>query len=283
MSEIVDIMDVDESKYKSLLDDDIIENIDRKFYNGLLCRESSGKKPNGGIIWEEQNSEFKKDTISEIVYFDAPDEDTAAELLKEYTTLVSEDNVKKTCFELKGVDDNLKKFLTDHGFTIEERESRYISITLQEALDSRFMESDKYPGRIVPVSELSLMQFRQWVSYCFANGECGIYDDLDNVPKDWFDEDISCCCVDHNRILGMFLLHRTPSGLLTPVLLFSTGHISRMTVLHMLRFAIKTASKKYPTDTLIRINKYKERTRRIMDALFPENKGDIVLTGVRKE
>ena len=89
VSEIVDIMDLDESKYKNLLDEDIIENVDRKFYSGLLCRESSGKKPNGGLIWEEQDSETKRETTSEIVYFDAPDEETAAELLEEYTSIAS--------------------------------------------------------------------------------------------------------------------------------------------------------------------------------------------------
>ena len=283
MSEIVDIMDLDESKYKNLLDEDIIENVDRKFYSGLLCRESSGKKPNGGLIWEEQDSETKRETISEIVYFDAPDEETAAELLEEYTSIASGDNVKKTFFELNNIKDDLKSFLKLNGFTIQERESRFINITIEEALKSRFMSSDKYPGRIIPLSALSLIQFRQWISYCFANEECGVYDDLDDVPMEWYDQDISCCCVDNSMILGMFLIHRMPSGALSPVLLFATGNKARMTVLHMLRFAIKTASEKYTGDTIIRVNQYKERTRLLVSNLFPDSKGEIVMAGIRKE
>ena len=112
---------------------------------------------------------------------------------------------------------------------------------------------------------------------------CGINDDLENLPKSWYDEDISCCAVLDDKILGMLLVHVFPNGAITPVLLFSTGKNATAIVVNMIRFFVKAAEKKYPDNTRIVVTRRRDLTRKLMDSLFPNKLGDTVISGERKE
>ena len=284
MSEILDIMKLNKDEYTKLVGQDIAENIRRQYYQGLVYKESPKKKPSAAIVWETLNSESRRrDTFSRLVYFDAPDKDIADELLEEYGNIAREDNVKTTVFEMEDLSDDIKQSLRDGGFKIQEKEATDLLFTIGDALANQKVDFSRNTKNIIPVSEISEVQFKQWTKYCLYYDECGINDDLENLPKSWYDEDISCCAVLDDKILGMLLVHVFPNGAITPVLLFSTGKNSTAIVLNMIRFFIKEAEKKYPKNTKIVVTRRRDLTRKLMDSLFPKKHGDTVLAGERKE
>ena len=284
MSEILDIMKLNKDEYTKLVGDDIAENIRRQYYQGIVYKESPKKKPSAAIVWETLNSESRRrDTISRMVYFSAPNREVADALLEEYGNIAHEDNVKKTVFEMDTLSDDVRESLSDAGFKIQEKESCDLLFTVGDAISNKRVDFTRHTKNIIPVSQISEVQFKQWTKYCLYYDECGINDDLENLPKSWYDEDISCCAVLDDKILGMLLVHVFPNGEITPVLLFSTGKNATAVVLNMIRFFVVEAEKKYPKNTKIVVTRRREITRRLMDSLFPKKQGDIVMAGERKE
>ena len=284
MSEILDIMKLNKDEYTKLVGQDIAENIRRQYYQGLVYKESAKKKPNAALVWETLNSESRRrPTFSRLVYFSAPDKEIADELLEEYGKIAREDKVNETVFELTEISNDVRDSLQDGGFKIQKKESTDLVFSVEEALANKRIDFTRNTKNILPVSEISEVQFKQWTKYCLYHDECGINDDLENLPKNWYDEDISCCAVLDEKILGMLLVHIFPNGAITPVLLFSTGKNSTPIVLNMIRFFVKEAEKKYSKDTRIVVTRRSDLTRRLMDSLFPKKLGETVIAGERKE
>ena len=283
MSRTVDIFELDEDDYKNLIGEDIAENMDREYYNGILSCDDSEELPGGGIIWQIFNAESDEDTSSEIAFFNAPDLESAQNLLKEYTERIADEEVRASYFELQELTEELKEVLTENGFSISEKESRSIKVTVNDALGSKIPQIKKSHLTIVPLGGIELIQFRQGITNCLFSGMNGLYDDLALLPKEWYEQDISCCAIQDNKIAGLFLVHKYPSGLLAPVLLFGAGADARMTILQMLGFFIRSASKKYSPDTGIVIRCRTERTDKLVKYLFPKKKGERVFAGERPE
>lgn len=279
MSDIVDIMDLDESEYEDLLPEDIRENIEREYFSGLLSREDYGEAPNGGIIWQLCGAESEEDTSAEILYLKAPDRDALEELFEEFNEKIADDEVNLVRFELKELDDDLKSFLAEDGFEISKKESRDLRITLKDAAGSKIMGNSSIPGSIRPLSELELIQYRQGITNCLFAGETGLYDDLAMLPREWYDQDISCVYMAKDRVDAVALVHASGTGALMPVLLHAQGQNADKTVLYMLRFCINAALEKYPKDTEIIIRRNKDRTGELTSYLFPKKKGDFVIAG----
>ena len=283
MSRTVDIFELDEDDYKNLIGEDIAENMDREYYNGILSCDDSEELPGGGIIWQICNAESDEDTSSEIAFFNAPDLESAQNLLKEYTERIADEEVRASYFELQELKDELKEILTENGFSISEKESRDLKVTVNDALGCKIPQMKKFPQTIMPLREVQLIQFRQGITNCLFSGMNGLYDDLALLPKEWYEQDISCYAIQDNKFAGIFLVHLYPSGLLAPVLLFGVGVEARMTILQMLAFFIGAASKKYSPDTGIVIRCKSERTEKLVKYLFPKKKGERVFAGERPE
>ncbi len=283
MSRIVDIMDFDEGDYKDLLGEDIAENIERDYYNGILSCGDSEELPNGGIVWQICDAESDEETSSEIDYFNAPDEETAKNLLKKYTGKIADDEVRVSYFELQELTSELKEVLAENGFSVSERESRNLRVTVRDALDCKIPNTKKDPHKLVPLRDAQPIQFRQGITNCLFSGMNGLYDDLALLPKEWYEQDLSCCAILNNKVTGLFLVHKYPSGLLAPVLLFGSGADAKMAILHMLGFFVGAASKKYPPHTGIVIRCKTERTDKLVKYLFPKKRGEMVIAGERSE
>ncbi|MBQ7615128.1 MAG: hypothetical protein IJU77_08775 [Butyrivibrio sp.] len=279
MNEIIDIMDLNRSEYEALLGGDISENMDRAFFNGIISRDEADKEPNGAVVWYLHNAESKRDTTSIIVCFIAPDADTAGELLDEYIGRAEEDMVKKTTFELEDLSDEIRDVLVRRGFKVEEKESSTITVTFKDAADSKIMQKTNVSANIRAVNDLSLIQFRQAITSCLFIGESGLYDDLSILPKNWYEEDISCCSIIDNKVRGVLLMHSLPSGILKPVLLFANGDDANINILHMLRFCVQKGVEIYPEDKQVLITRNSKRVQKLMEALFPKITGKTVFAG----
>lgn len=283
MSVITDIISFDESEYKPLFGEDIFENMNRAFFNGIVSKTDPKKKPTGGLVWYLQNAESDRDTTSRIVFFSAPDADTADELLNKYLEMAKEDDVKATFFEMDELSDEIKEVFEEKGFKVVQRESEVITITLKDAVNSKLMLSEKYHDHISQVDDLTLIQFRQIITSCLYSGLSGLYDDLAMLPKNWYEENISCCSFVNNRVKGALLIHPLSSGTLQPVLLYASGIDANINILHMLRFCMKNAVDKYPLETPVSITQNSTKVKMLVAALFPKVKGKTVFAGELKQ
>ena len=127
------------------------------------------------------------------------------------------------------------------------------------------------------------LQFWQGITNCVLHDKKGLMDDLAVMAKDWYDPQISCYVMTDGRINGFFLIHRTPSGILMPVLLTAIGPDSRLDLLNMLSYTINATVENYPADTKIEIRRHAEYVNALVSFLLPGRKGETVWTGSRIE
>ncbi len=158
-----------------------------------------------------------------------------------------------------------------------------ICVKLSDITSNRALMSKKFPKDITPLSKMELLQFRQGISNCLFSGVTGICEDLALLPKEWYDEDVSCAFVDGECATGFFLVHMLPDGSVMPVLLFASGVDSKRNILNMLRYATLAASQKYEKDSSIIVRRHEDRTRKLAQYLFPEARGRAVNAGEREE
>ncbi len=281
MGKLMDIEDnVDE--YEEFIGGNVAENISREYYNGVVSSDENDEAK-GAIVWQLCNVDSLENMKSELTFFDAADEDTAEELLDEYKERISDEEIEKTYFELSGLSESVLNVLREYGFKIEEREGRDIYVKLGNITSNKIFMPRKKPKSIISVTELESLRFRQGITNCLFNGVPGLYDDLVFLPKDWYEEDISCAYIEDDMVTGFFLIHQLSDGSLMPVLLFGSGVDSQINILDMLRYSALVASQKYDDSTVLVIRRHDERTRKLSSYLFPEAKGKIVNVGERME
>ena len=79
---ILEIYKEDAPLFSEYIDEDMRENLDRVFYNAIGAMDE-GETPAGVLVYELQNSESEKDTLSRILSFDAKSGDISDELMSE--------------------------------------------------------------------------------------------------------------------------------------------------------------------------------------------------------
>lgn len=282
MGMITDIKDLSPDEYGSFLGENVAENLSREYYNGVAsCDEY--EYPTGAIVWQLSNVDSLEGVESELVFLNAEDGEMAGELLEEYQEKVSEDEIKKTFFELPDISEEMVAVLKEYGFSIEEREGRDIFATVGDVASNRMIMPKKPPKNILPLSDLELLQFRQGITNCLFAGVTGLYEDLALLPKEWYEEDVSCAYMDDDKAVGFFLVHLLPNGALMPVLLYASGVDSRKNILDLMRYSVWAAARKYEDIVSIVIKRHDDKTRKLSAYLFPGVKGEQVIAGEREE
>ncbi len=279
------ISEIDDSsidKYESFLGKNVAENLGREYFSGLAS-SGENKETTGAVVWKLSNVDDFENAKSEFVYFNAENSETAEELLEEYGEKISSEDIEKTFFELPDIPEEIIEVLKENGFKVVKKESMDIFVKLEKITSNKIFMPKKKPKSVLPLSQLDPLRFRQGVTNCLFNGVPGLNDDLAFLPKDWYDEDVSCAFVDDDRVTGFFLVHDLPDGSLMPVLLFASGVDSNKNILDMLRSAALSAAHKYDGSTLLVIRRHDDRTRKLSSYLFPKAKGKIVAAGERIE
>ena len=108
-------------------------------------------------------------------------------------------------------------------------------------------------------------------------------EDLAYLPKEWYEQSISCYTKTDGRVTGLLLVHACPSGLLVPILFFAVGADYKVNLLEMLRFSISRAAELYPGNTMIRIHRRNAAVSALLKKFFPDKKGEQVTVGERME
>ncbi len=269
--------------YADFLTNDIAECIGREFVCGFICMKDGEDKPSAGIVWELKSGDDELDTNSRILFIKALDEESAKVLLDEYTESAVLAECSKSYFSLPITLGSIEKTaLENAGFSLEEKEGSVIAVPLADIgmvlLDYR----DDTDSRIRPLREAEDRFFDSMIAGLDMDGYCGICDDLSFLPRDYFDNDVSCYYEDDEEVYAVALVHRKPSGKVELDLLHSLDDDPKYLLLIMKQTAL-LAEDKYDPSTKFLIDRHDERSMMICKKLFPKEKGARVFEGMRKE
>ena len=264
---ITDLNTDNVSDYEDILDEDISESIGREFYCGIVA--STEDDPSvGAMIWEYRNVEDDDGATAELCYINADSKEDTDALLTDFAEQAMLENVSDTFFEISMLPGEVEETFKEHGFDLKKDESRDIVVNISELSKLATMVK-KIPGNIECLGNIREIQFMQGVTNCIFNGKKGLLEDLEYIEKDWFDEDISSCVITDNKISGLFLVHRFPSGKLMPVLLAAIGPDARKDILYMIVNSAQKALLTYPPDTGVIIRRHNQSVRALAKKLFP--------------
>lgn len=265
----------------SLIDPDVVDNLGREYFYGVYSENQDGECC-GVMVWELRNQKNPDRSSSRIVYFNAVDTLAAEELLRAYDQAISARPVRMSDFEFREFNDRYQSVFRSDGFELREQEGSDVYLTLAELSALKFTKK-KVPNYIVPISDLTLLEFKKGISNCIFSGNTGLLEDLTMLPPSWYDQDISCAVRTDDKITGLFLIHCTSGGIFIPQLLFASGVDSRKDLLHMLSYSIKSAADTYPLDATVLIRRHDDKSRALVSYLFPNVKGNMVTAGLRRE
>ena len=274
--DIIELTEDNLEKYRDALSPDIAESIGRDFYRGIIARDSSGDI-GGAMVWECRDIEDDRDVSAEIYYVKGSDEDTIKAMIESYDRMSDSDEVKKTILELYDI--SPEPFLKD-GFDVREAESRDLFVSVGD-LEPICAPKRRVPDYISSIGSISGIQFWQGITNCLYSGRKGLLEDIESLPVDWYDSELSCCSVYDDRVNGMLLVHRLPSGILMPVLFAAVGPDYKNDLLFMTIHAARQAFSLYPKDTPVLLRRHSAAVKDLTGRLFPGKSGGMVKMGTR--
>ncbi len=273
-------------KYKEIVGKDRAEDISRYFFRGIACfddpDDDSEESLKAAMIWELKSAESDEDTASEITWVYDAEPGSLEAALDEYSKRVRDEDVRRSFFELTDIGNNEKDVLSLSGFNLSSAESRDLRICLKEFGELRALRR-KAPNYIYNLGSIDSDQFEQGMIKIMFNQNAAALEDMYYLPKEWFDEKVSCCVMTDGCVNGFLLVHRYPSGLIRPVLFYSVGADSNYNLLDMMRYSVHAALAEYPDDTPVLIRRRTKSVSKLTDKLFPGKKGEAVISGKRIE
>ena len=279
--DIIEITDENLEFFSELLGEDLSADMKRAYFGGVGATDPGGS-PVGALVYEVLNSESEEDTKSRIAMIKSDSMETADALDHYYAeTSIEEDEVVESFYELENEPE--ARLLSEIGFSFEKKEDDNIIITLDEVSQSALGQKRKLPDRVGSIESLEVMTFRDAIKQILFKGYSGLMEDIPFLPKSWYDNSISSCISSGGKITGLFLVRRTPSGVLIPVFYFAYGPEYQKDLVYMLWYSAEQALKICPRETQIKIARKSKATRALTDKLMPERAGAEIFFGERKE
>lgn len=280
--DIKSIFEVNIKEYSDYIDDDVAENMGRLFFRGIAGHNPVDDSVLSMLIWELKSVDDDSQTRSELKWIYAIDPEYISPLLESYRSEALNENVKKSFFENMSLEKEKQKALRECSFSIEAGESKDINVTVGECRELTIAKKEA-PSYIQSISGLDDMELYQGVMNILFKYDNPALEDLAYLPKEWYEQNVSCYIKTDGKVTGFLLVHRCPSGILVPVLFFAVGADSRISLLEMMRFSIRRAAEKYPQDTIIRIHRRNKEVKALSGKLFPDKKGEPAVFGERTE
>ena len=269
-------------QFAEYIPEDMAENLERHFFAGLLAVVE--KEPIAGIIWEYRNTSSERDKESHIVWLQIDDPHAADRLFEFYTDAVQDEQVTVSAFDLpaRGFEKE-KSALSAAGFSVALMEGDEIRATLADLNKISALKSIKPRPDIKPISQMSQREFNVGIRRFAEADDFGICEDLEYLPREYFDMDISCFCEIDEMIEGILLFHKTASGMFKIIVMAALGEESKRILSQMLARAVTNASYIYPPDTKICIDRHSYNSLALSERLFPSSIGVPVYIGSRSE
>ncbi len=262
--------------YSDILPIEVAENIERVHYRGVALHVKAGEPPVAAMVgaatgygWDSDKSEIRIDWAM------AESDEHFLILIKHIKVLCKEYNVSGMYMKLPADEKAISSHLKFSGFLISEKEDENVEITEEELLNSRAMGKDG-PVSVIPLSELTVREFRRGLTYLIFRGARGLLDDAEFLPMSWFDENCSCCVKNGNTITGMLLVKRGGAGTLMPLLFFALEPDSKIHLLSMISYFTRQVVNDDNEGDSVIICRYNAVIKALVDKFFPGKKGERV-------
>ncbi len=281
--EAIDISESNVKDFSEILGEDLSEDVVKRiYYRGIGVTEDDGSAV-GAMVCELLNADQDEEDRECMIHFLKSGDNEGFDALHSFykDRTVEEEGIVASAYEL--YDESEAKALEEVRFSLQKKESKTIRLTLETLSKSKIAHAKQLPKHICSIEELSILQFRDAVKQILFKGHPGLLDDISYLPMTWFDCKVSACVISEDLVPGLFLIRRTLSGMLIPVLFCAYGAESQKNLLNMMKYSAKKAVELYqPEDTVV-IMRMKQHIRALTDRLFPDIAGDEVFTGARKE
>ncbi|MCR5097587.1 MAG: hypothetical protein K6B14_01415 [Lachnospiraceae bacterium] len=268
------------SDFEGILPAEVYGNMPRPFYRGLAVLD--GGEVLASMVWQYIDIEDDRDTCSNIEWFGFSDADAGRTLIEEYISEISQEDTVKSTFEFDELSDEGMTVLREAGFNISNEEGSDVVVPLSVIKNEAFAEKKPY-DYIKSLETLNEKQFKRGIANSLFHNRKGLLEDAAFLSVTWFEQSVSCCVVADNKVVGMFLIHKTASERLFLDLLFSVGAEYQTDLLNMLRFSVHAALSKYSDDTEVVIRRHSDDIRLLVSKLIPDQKGKTVYYGERRE
>ena len=264
--------------YEPFLKSDEAENIDRDCYKGFLAYDEDDKAL-GALMYLIKNA-AENGVEDEITYFSTENVEAVYDLLSGHDRDIDDEGVKKTYYESASASEDIKKALKDAAFTVRNKESRDLCITVDDLTEAKIPKK-KSPDYVLPLGKISDDDFWNGVINCVYHDRKGLIEDFEVIPKSFFEQDLSCCVITDRIVEGFLLVHRTASGILMPLLFYCGGRDRKKNLFFMMRYTLSAAEKKYPGETRIVLRRHNQAIKALTDYIFPGVKGNMVMVAER--
>lgn len=278
--EIIEVTKENADSLKELLGEDLAADMSRSFFKGLAAVDEE-ERCHGVLIYELLEVDSDEDTKSRIHHFSGDTEEIKAMLHDEYRWAVSEAEVGRSFFET--AEEETAAFFEKLGFTRETGESTALTITVAELDKLPVKRNAKLPEFIKSIREASVLQYRNFVKKTILRGNKGAVEDLAYLPVNWFERDASSCSVSDDKLDGVLLIRKTPSGELHPLLYTSFSPDYAKGLGYMLTQTVNYVREHYPPETRIVICRHNKKVVTLTKKLLAGFRGEEVMMGTRSE
>ena len=282
---IIDLNEDNEKSFGEILEDDWTENIERLNYYGLVVADDENT-PLAGMIWElVQYGEAPIEAHIRHIAVKTPE--AGALLFSGYDKRIAKSRVQRSVASVY-----IKKqspayeALNTAGFHLKLTEGDHITLGLGELLDMPLLKTKTVAGEVKPLYEIDPETFHTFAEKLVKTGKAGLCRDLESLPMEWFENDISCYYESKGEIKGMLLFHPMPSGKLALKLLYASAKVKKemgLILTMMIRYMVITAEIMYSKNTRIVAERYNEFAMAFSEKLFPRSIGRPAYVGERKE
>ena len=280
--ELIRLSEDNISEYAQTIPEDIAENIGRTYYRGIVGTE--GGTPVAGIIWLIQNTMSDEKRKSHIVWLYLAEDEYAGELFDEYKKMVENEKVTSSSFALPARSGKaLKPVLKANGFTVSLMEGDEIVARISEIAEIGFLKKIPATDDVKPLRSITQRGFNLAVRRMMTRGYYGLCEDIEYLPRMFFENDVSCYIERDGVISGLFLCHKTASGRLKVELMAAVGKDYVKMLPMLLAGAYRSASSLYPPETEVVIDRHNYASLALGEKLFPRGFGIPMYIGSRTE
>ena len=277
---IIDITKENAADFEEVLGPDLAVDMGRTFFRGLAAVDDS-EVCHGAFVYELLGVDGDGDAKSAIRLLTGDNTEILTQLQEEYKGAIEEDDVKTSYFET--TESSLADFYETVGFSKKQGESRQIRLCVSDLEKIPLNRNGKLPGYIQNMEDVSVLQYRNFVKKLLIKGTKGSLEDLAYLPLNWFDRGASCCSISDDKIDGIFLIRKTPSGELHPMLYTAFGPDFLKNLGFMLIHALNYVTENYPPETPIVINRHNKEVLALTQKLLSGYKGVSIFSGTRDE
>lgn len=280
---VVKLTEDNVSEYSQFVPEDVAEYVGRTYYRGIIVISDEGE-PAAGMLWLLKNMRKETDRESHILWIRISDESAADTLFDEYETMIRTEEVIRSSFSLLAKTAKpIKGILKAKGFSVKLMEGDTIVAKLSEIGQIPFLQKLTPSDDVKPLRSVTQRGFNIAVRRMAEKGFYGICEDIEYLPRMYFENDVSCVCEQDGMINGLFLCHATNAGRLVVELMAAVGQDYVMTLPHLIGRAYQSAMIIYSPDTEVIIDRHNYASLALGEKFFPRTLGVPVYIGSREE